>query len=344
MSALEESAACAAEVRRCYGLANPEKVASGEVDGLLAKYAGQEKLLLRRVRYRYGVASRAGRLGVRQARGGGWIECDAELRADGFLAWAGPGAGAVDARSATATATAAAAAGAAARDEERPFSFTLSRGGGSAPLALAARDDADRAAWLEELAGTRSFFERLEREKAAQRAEASAIITAIDASAETLEADRERASDLTRREESETRRSLARSERDLAVRAGGAAPPGDVPSARAALEAALDDALVRATEAADLEKAGKNRKAHAAYAKAVKAFVGAKASINAMPPPSRPERDVLNLIGSGAAQCRAAADACAARGRASKPRPPDSPESRARPRAVEKILLDSGDV
>merc|ERR1719310_1662927 len=91
------------DVRACYLSANPEKLASGEVEALLKKYAGQEALLLQRVRHRYGLSVISARVSKRGevGRASQWSAVDVDLRADGCLRWAAVGTrekGSIDVR------------------------------------------------------------------------------------------------------------------------------------------------------------------------------------------------------------------------------------------------------
>ena len=163
----------------------------------------------------------------------------------------------------------------------------------------------------------------------------------------------------------ETKRTLAASQLDEEQKRRVA----DLPIHKAGLEAALDDALRFATDANGFEAKRKHKKAHDMYARAVAAFVLAKQQIRDMPPDARPEKDVLDLIDSGSAQCRQAADACRARGAKKPPPPPasandadgdprnDPPsdpfadaaaalqdEPRRVPASVRKLILDADDV
>ena len=362
-----ESDEAACEIRRCYASANPEKLSDGSVDELLVKYKGEERLLLRRVRHRYGLVCKRGRLARRtgSARAAAdWVDVEVALRADGLLRWAddGGGVGSLDARRAAVDVMDEGLAG-------RPFAFAVFSVGGdgddaaaddAASFFFAAADERERDAWRTELAETAAFFRRLDRERACQREEEAIVRSAL----ETSElAERDRLRELDRVEALETKRTIAASQLDEEQKRRVA----DLPIHKAGLEAALDDALRFATDANGFEAKRKHRKAHDMYARAVAAFVLAKQQIRDMPPDARPEKDVLDLIDSGSAQCRQAADACRARGAKKPPPPPASAadtddarnppsdpfadagaalqdEPRRVPASVRKLILDADDV
>ncbi|KAK7247790.1 hypothetical protein SO694_00122051 [Aureococcus anophagefferens] len=305
----EQRAALREAIRDCYRENNAAKLGDGSVDELLAKYVGQEHLLLRRVRHRYGLVCLRGRLAKRSsAAASDWRDVEVAVRADGELRWADDGgaSGRLDARRCAVDAWGEKLAG-------RPWAFavfSVDGGDGGGRLVLAAASEAERDAWVAELEATARFFARLDRERAYQREEESLVRSAVDDSARTLEADQRRLEELERLEDLETRRGLAASELADEERRRASA----LPDARAMLESALDDALRHATEANALETRRKHRKAHDAYARAVAAFVAAKRHIVDMPADARPERDVMDMIDSGSLQCRQAADAPRARG------------------------------
>ena len=351
----EQRAALRERIKDCYRENNAAKLGDGSVDELLAKYEGQEHLLLRRVRHRYGLVCLRGRLAKRSsAAASDWRDVEVAVRADGELRWADDGgaSGRLDARRCAVDAWGEKLAG-------RPWAFavfSVDGGDDGGRLVLAAASEAERETWVAELEATARFFARLDRERAYQREEESLVRSAVDDSARTLEADQRRLEELARLEDLETRRGLAASELADEERRRASA----LPDARAMLESALDDALRHATEANALETRRKHRKAHDAYARAVAAFVAAKRHIVDMPADARPERDVMDMIDSGSLQCRQAADACRARGaRGGGPAAPgDAPAApdpfaapgalldapRRVPASVEKLILDADDV
>ncbi|KAH8060441.1 hypothetical protein JL722_4536 [Aureococcus anophagefferens] len=134
----EQRAALREAIRDCYRENNAAKLGDGSVDELLAKYVGQEHLLLRRVRHRYGLVCLRGRLAKRSSAAGERLagRRSRGSRADGELRWADDGgaSGRLDARRCAVDAWGEKLAG-------RPWAFavfSVDGGDGGGRLVLAA--------------------------------------------------------------------------------------------------------------------------------------------------------------------------------------------------------------
>lgn len=331
-------------VRACYLSANPEKLASGEVEALLTKYAGQELLLLQRVRHRYGLSVKSARVYKRGDAGrvGQWTAVDVDLRADGCLRWAaveGLDKGSIDVRDGKADAWSQRLAG-------RQGAFCVF---GSAiddqaevKVTLAAANDQERDAWVAEVAALRSFFKRLHSERACQAEEAKALEEALSMSHSTLQEDEDRLLEIERRSQAEEARALQQSSEDAKTEDAERSRPLTL----AGLEAALDDALRHTADGRSFEENSNWKSAYSSYKQAVGSFVQAKKAVAGMPGDQRPEGAVLDLIASGTAQCKASAGSCRARGRApALAAAPLLDASRRLPlEELEKVVLDADDV
>ncbi|KAJ1449355.1 hypothetical protein M885DRAFT_622625 [Pelagophyceae sp. CCMP2097] len=302
----ETDANVVAQIREAYLEANPGKLIGGEVDALLLKYGKQERLLLRRVQYRYGLdVVRSPLLLRRQPQKREWVRVECGLRADGRLSWCGAGGG--DAGSMDARRCAVDPWGAALAGRESAFAVFDD----ATELVFAAESDATLQKWLGGLRDTARFFFRLERERAAQQEEAASAEAALQASERTADAENARWRRLQEEENLATRRASALSAIELEAKDR----EDELQRVWAQLESCLDDALRHSSAAVAAETRGKLRSAHGSYRAAVEDFVHAKLAIGAMAAAGRPEADVLHLIDAGSAQCRAAADACRSRAR-----------------------------
>ena len=333
------------DVRACYLSANPEKLASGEVEALLKKYAGQEALLLQRVRHRYGLSVISARMYKRGevGRASQWSAVDVDLRADGCLRWAAVGSrekGSIDVREGRADAWDKRTAGRIGAF--CVFGSSIEEEAKDMKLTLACSTDEDRDAWVAEVMSLRRFFKRLHRERACQAEEAKAVEEAMKVSQSTAEQDQQRHLEYERRLREEEERALQLSQEEKRTEDAERSRPQTL----AGLEASLDDALRHTAEGRDHESREDWRAAHGSYKKAVAAFVQAKRAVAGMPGDQRPEDAVLELIASGTAQCKEAADACRQRGRsAALGAVPLLDAPRRHPvEELEKVVLDADDV
>ena len=333
------------DVRACYLSANPEKLASGEVEALLKKYAGQEALLLQRVRHRYGLSVISARMYKRGevGRASQWSAVDVDLRADGCLRWAAVGSrekGSIDVREGRADAWDKRTAGRIGAF--CVFGSSIEEEAKDMKLTLACSTNEDRAAWVAEVMSLRRFFKRLHRERACQAEEAKAVEEAMKVSQSTAEQDQQRHLEYERRLREEEERALQLSQEEKRTEDAERSRPQTL----AGLEASLDDALRHTAEGRDHESREDWRAAHGAYKSAVAAFVQAKRAVAGMPGDQRPEDAVLELIASGTAQCKEAADACRQRGRsAALGAVPLLDAPRRHPvEELEKVVLDADDV
>ena len=165
---------------------------------------------------------------------------------------------------------------------------------------------------------------------------------AMKVSQSTAEQDQQRHLEYERRLREEEERALQLSQEEKRTEDAERSRPQTL----AGLEASLDDALRHTAEGRDHESREDWRAAHGSYKKAVAAFVQAKRAVAGMPGDQRPEDAVLELIASGTAQCKEAADACRQRGRsAALGAVPLLDAPRRHPvEELEKVVLDADDV
>ncbi|KAH8059192.1 hypothetical protein JL722_5746 [Aureococcus anophagefferens] len=175
-----------AAIIESYELANPAMIDSGDVDVLLAKYAGGLGRLLQRVQVKYDLVALDGCLMYRKAPGARWKEVSAELHARGRLALyrcdddearralralaafggAADGVALPTGVSVVGWVDARTLASATARDEDGGrYPFVVQAGGETGlAVTLAARTSNERGAWLAALREVASYFRDLRRE------------------------------------------------------------------------------------------------------------------------------------------------------------------------------------
>ncbi|KAH8098978.1 hypothetical protein JL720_1951 [Aureococcus anophagefferens] len=180
-----------AAIIESYELANPAMIDSGDVDVLLAKYAGGLGRLLQRVQVKYDLVALDGCLMYRKAPGARWKEVSAELHARGRLALyrcdgdearralralaafggAADGVALPTGVSVVGWVDARTLASATARDEDGGrYPFVVQAGGETGlAVTLAARTSNERGAWLAALREVASYFRDLRREASAVR-------------------------------------------------------------------------------------------------------------------------------------------------------------------------------
>lgn len=375
-------AALQREIRAVYQEVNPEKLSSGEVDRLLQKYRGQERLLLRRVQFRYGLVVLSGRL-WRRDDGLTWRLVRASLRADGLLRWSFENpAGSrtdgddMDVRMCAVDEWDTAAAGrplafAVFATNESDVEAVLGGDPGSAcgsSLVAAAETSDDKRRWVEALRETNDFFEKLRYERKCQKEEEQNELEALRESEREFKLEQERRLHAEMQQAIDTLRAAAISRIESQAPKGIGSieekcelTPAELTAKLGAeLETALDDALFATSTASDAAAAGDTRAAHRAYCEAVAALVEAKVRIEQMGPEERPEEQVLLFIDSRSEQCKSAADGLWQRHkqrlRAQVGKTKASPAlhefdnaprldmPRAIPAALEKLVLDADDL
>jgi len=194
-----------AAIIESYELANPAMIDSGDVDVLLAKYAGGLGRLLQRVQVKYDLVALDGCLMYRKAPGARWKEVSAELHARGRLALyrcdddearralralaafggAADGVALPTGVSVVGWVDARTLASATARDEDGGrYPFVVQAGGETGlAVTLAARTSNERGAWLAALREVASYFRDLRREAAKVRRAAALERRAVAESA-----------------------------------------------------------------------------------------------------------------------------------------------------------------
>lgn len=376
-------AALQREIRAVYQEVNPDKLSSGEVDRLLHKYRGQERLLLRRVQFHYGLVVLSGRLWRRDDALLTWRLVRASLRADGLLRWSFENpAGSrtdgddMDVRMCAVDEWDTATAG-------RPLAFAVFAtsksdvegvlGGdpGSAcrsSLVAAAETHEDYRRWVDALRETNEFFEKLRYERNCQKEEEQNELEALRESEREYKLEQERRLYAEKQHAIDTLRAAAMSRTDshapqyiASLEEKCELTPVEIAAKLGAeFEAALDEALFATSNATDAAAAGNTRAAHKAYCDAVAAFLEAKIRVEQMLPQERPEQQVLLFIDERTEQCKSAADSLwqrhkqrfRAQSGQTKANPclhelDDAPRldmPRAVPAALEKLILDADDL
>ena len=345
-----------ARILECYRECNPGKYRSGEASKLIAKYRGQEALLLRRIQHKYSLVVLEGTAWT--LREGRWEQVELRLTAsDGYLRSLRGKFEPIDAKMCVVemsnSATGKHGLVVASVGVSRNFRFA---------------SPAERDAWALELRKTRAFFEKVNEEQQIRAENERNHHLALQASVETAQADKKkrvkaeqdlateiaRAAALSQLHDYDSSQSPPpsaddgqahrRTKKDSSAQKKIKTPDGlDIAALCASLEADVDEALVCTAQANDLTAKNDPAAAFEAYLASVAAFVNVKVTVAKLPPEHRPEPHVLKLVDRGTRDCKNAAATLLAK---ASPRQPDPPhtDTVAVPAAINKIIVDADDL